>query len=136
MSYVPDYDRDSVDLGFMATGRMRPNLHVQLKATINLRKAGEIFKFALKKKNYDDLRVPTQVPRIVVVLALPKQETSWLNVSVSHLVMKRCAYWASLRGEPELPDDQASVSIEIPTVNRFDVDCLRKLMEAAREGGL
>jgi hypothetical protein len=136
MTYVPDYDRDSVDLGFMAAGKMRPNLHVQLKATINLQRAGEIFKFTLKKKNYDDLRVPTQVPRIVVVLALPKKETSWLNVSVSKLVMKRCAYWASLRGKPELPDGQASVTIEIPAVNRFDVDGLRKLMEAAREGGI
>jgi hypothetical protein len=37
VTYVPDYDRDSIDLGFIAAGKMRPNLHVQLKATINLR---------------------------------------------------------------------------------------------------
>jgi hypothetical protein len=135
-TYVPDYDRESIDLGFSAAGRMRPNLHVQLKATINLRRAGEFFKFSLKKKNYDDLRVPTQVPRIIVVLALPKKETSWLNVSASKLVMKRCAYWTSLRGKPELPDGQGSVTIEIPLANRFDVAGLRKLMEAARGGDI
>jgi Domain of unknown function (DUF4365) len=72
-TYAPDFDRDSIDLGFSAGGRMRPNLHVQLKATINLRKAGDHFKFLLKKKNYDDLRAPTQVPRVLVVLALPKK---------------------------------------------------------------
>jgi hypothetical protein len=111
MTYVPDYDRESVDLGFMAAGAMRPNLHVQLKATINLKKAGDVFKFTLKKKNYDDLRVRTQVPRIVVVLSLPKKEMSWLNVSISKLVMRRCAYWTSIRGKPELPDGQASVTV-------------------------
>ena len=99
-TYVPNIDRDSVDIGFMAGGQMRPNIHAQLKATINLRRSGEFFKFSLKKKNYDDLRAQTQIPRIVVVLALPKNETSWLNVSVAKLVMKHCAYWASLRREP------------------------------------
>lgn len=136
VTYEPGIDRDSVDLGFMASGRMRPKLDAQLKATINLRRLGEVFKFPLKKKNYDDLRIPTQVPRILVVMDLPKKESSWLSVSVSRLVMKKCAYWALLRGKDELPDGQASVTIDIPAVNRFDVDGLRKLMEAAREGGI
>src|SRR3974390_3227443 len=121
VTYVPDYDRDSVDLGISAAGKMRPNLHVQLKATINLRRAGDFFKFNDKKKNYDDLRVLTQVPRIVVVLELPKKETGWLSVSASKLVIKRCAYWASLQRKPELPFGQESVTIEIPAANRFDV---------------
>jgi len=136
VTYIPDYDRDSVDLGFSAAGKMRPNLHVQLKATINLRRDGEFFKFTVKKKNYNDLRVPTQVPRIVVVLELPKKETSWLNVSAAKLVIRRCAYWASLRRKPELPYGQESVTIEIPAANRFDMDGLRKLMEAARWGDI
>lgn len=67
-TYRPDFDRDSVDIGFNAGGSMRPNLHVQLKATINLRKNGDLFKFSLGKKNYDDLRAETQVPRVIVVL--------------------------------------------------------------------
>jgi hypothetical protein len=135
-TYEPDFDRDSIDLGIMAGGQMRPNIHVQLKATINLRRAGEFFKFSLKKKNYDDHRAPTQVPRIVVVLALPKKDTDWLNVSVSKLVIKKCAYWVSLRRKPELPDGQESVTIEIPAANIFDVPGLRKLMQAARDGGV
>jgi hypothetical protein len=50
VTYVPDYDRDSVDLGVMAAGRMRPNLHLQLKATINLRRDGEILKLLRKRR--------------------------------------------------------------------------------------
>jgi hypothetical protein len=89
-----------------------------------------------RRSIFGDLRVSTQVPRIVVVLALPKKETSWLNVSVSKLVMKRCAYWVSLHRKPELPDEQESVTIEIPASNRFDVGGLRKLMQAARGGDI
>jgi Domain of unknown function (DUF4365) len=135
-SYVPDVDRDSVDIGFNAGGDMRPNLHVQLKATISLRRSGDLFKLSIKKKNYDDLRVPTVVPRVIVVLAMPGSETKWLNVSVKQLVMKRCAYWASLKGLPELSEGQQSVTISVPEGNRFDVDGLRKLMEMARRGSV
>jgi hypothetical protein len=66
-----------------AGGEMRPNLHVQLKSTINLRKTGSVLKFQLQKKNYDALRARTQVPRILVVLDLPKSEKMWLNISVN-----------------------------------------------------
>lgn len=133
-TYRPEYDRDSVDIGFNAGGSMRPNLHVQLKATINLRKSGDFFKFQLEKKNYDDLRVETMVPRIIVILALPKKEEIWLNVSVERLIIRRCAFWASLRGMPELPLGQELKTIAAPAVNRFDVNGLNKLMEMARTG--
>lgn len=133
-TYVPDLDRDSVDLGFKAGGLMRPNIHAQLKATINLRKAGTNSKFVISKKNYDDLRVVTQVPRILIVLAMPKKEQSWLNVSPAGLLMRRRAYWASLRGLPDLPLGQASKTIEIPTANVFDVKALTTLMQKARTG--
>lgn len=133
-TYVPDLDRDSVDLGFKAGGAMRPNIHAQLKATTGLRKAGSNLKFVVSKKNYDDLRVVTQVPRVLIVLAMPKNELSWLNVSPARLQIRRCAYWVSLRGLPDLPLSQQSKTIEIPMANLFDVGALKILMEKARTG--
>jgi Domain of unknown function (DUF4365) len=133
-TYVPEYGRDSIDLGFGAGGAMRPRLEVQLKATINFSAREGKFKFSLKKKNYDDLRVPTQVPRILVVLALPRRQTSWLDISGKRLVLRRCAYWTSLQGEPELPDGQENRTILIPSTNVFDVEGLKTLMEKARRG--
>jgi hypothetical protein len=133
-TYIPDIDRDSVDLGFNAGGTMRPNVHAQLKATMNMRKNGNNFKFPLKKKNYDDLRAPTQVPRILIVLGMPKRESSWVNVSVARLIMRRCAYWVSLQGMPELPDGQESKTVEIPIANVFDIDALKALMDKSRKG--
>ena len=118
----------------MLADQCAQNLHVQLKATINLRKSGDFFKFQLEKKNYDDLKVETMVPRIIVILALPKKEEIWLNVSVERLIIRRCAFWASLRGMPELPLGQESKTIAAPAVNKFDVNGLNKLMEMARTG--
>jgi len=135
-TYVSGLDRDSIDIGFCAGGELRPNLHAQLKATKNLKKSGNEFKFRLKRKNYDDLRVPSMVPRIVVVLALHKQELHWLSVSTQRLVIKRSAYWASLTGMGDLPASQDSITIRIPSANRFDVDGLKGLMQKARTGSI
>jgi hypothetical protein len=135
-TYKPNPDRDSIDVGVNAGGAMRPNIHVQLKATINLRKSGEYFKYSISRKNYDDLRAETQTPRIMVILALPKKETSWLNVSLQRLIMRRCAFWVSIRGEPELPAEQQSITIAIPMSNTFDVEELKKLMKMSRTGAV
>jgi hypothetical protein len=135
-TYVPDIDRDSVDIGFNAGGDMRPNLHVQLKSTINLRRVGNVLKFHLQKKNYDDLRARTQVPRILVVLDLPKSEKTWLNISVKRLIIRRCAFWMSLSGMPPLPDQRQSITLDIPSDIRFDVEGLKDIMQMARSGAV
>jgi hypothetical protein len=132
----PDFDRDSIDLTFGAGGRMRPRIDAQLKATINLRRRGPHYTFKLSKKNYDDLRGPTMIPRIIIVLALPRKEVYWVNISVQRLIMRRSAFWASLRGKPELADGQQSITIQIPEANRFDIDGLKQLMEVARLGAI
>jgi hypothetical protein len=133
---VPEIDRDSVDVSIAAGGAFRPQLNAQLKATIRLPKSGEFLKFSLKKKNYDDLRVPTMVPRILIVLALHKLPKHWVNVSAHRLIMRRCAYWLSLRDAPELPPEQATTTIQSPIANQFDVACLANLMDQARTGSL
>jgi hypothetical protein len=67
-----DFDRDGVDLEIKAGGGMRPSVALQLKATINLGEATDgMFRFPLKRRNYDLLRIPTQVPRLLIVLDLP-----------------------------------------------------------------
>jgi hypothetical protein len=131
---TPDFDRDSIDLMVAAGGDVRPKIDLQLKATINLRKVGNNFALQLKKKNYDDLRVASMTPRLIVVLNLPKKEPEWLKVSVQRLVIKRCAYWASLSGAPPLPANQDTKVVLFPATNRFDVDGVRELMEMARTG--
>lgn len=129
-------DRDGTDVQIRAGGSMRPSLDIQLKATINLEpsKDGK-FSYSLKKRNYDLLREPTMVPNILVLLALPATEAEWLTVSAEQLILRRCAYWASLKGLPE-SQNKDTVTIYINDTYRFDVEGLKALMERARTGAV
>jgi len=129
-----DIDRDGVDVQIRAGGSMRPSLDIQLKATINLGEPnGAEFRFPLKRRNYELLREPTMTPRILVVLDLPRDEMDWLSVTPAALILRRCAYWASLSGHPETENTE-SVTVSIQSGNRFDIDALRVLMEQSRTG--
>lgn len=128
-----DPDRDSVDIQISAGGHMRPKLDVQLKSTMNLRGNAEAFSYPLKLKNYNDLRIETQTPRILVILDLPDDRSSWLTTHVDQLVIRRCAYWVSLHGMPDT-SNTTSVTLSIPRSNVFDVASIARLMEQSRTG--
>jgi len=133
---TPSLDRDSVDLEIHAGGPRRPKLDLQLKATTDLGPEIEnAYRFSLKIKNYNDLRVETLVPRILVVLVLPKSEDKWLTVTAEELILRRCAYWRSLAGAPETMN-RNSVAVSVPVGNRFDIHALRSLLDRARTGAL
>lgn len=131
----PDFDRDSIDLTVSAGGHMRPRIDLQLKATINLNSSNGSFTFALPIKNYNDLRLAAQTPRLIVVLDMPREQGLWLTCSREELVLRRSAYWASLCGCGET-ENRATVTINIPQANRFDVEGLRSLMDASRNGAI
>ena len=129
----PNLDRDSVDLTITAGGQSRPKLDLQLKGTINLDPSVDAMPFPIKLKNYNDLRESTQVPRILVVVRLPRIPEQWLSVSSERLILRHCAYWMSLRNAPEA-DVATSKTVYIPTKNRFDIKGLKALMEQSRTG--
>ena len=132
---VPGPDRDSIDLRVHAGGSYRPALDLQLKATTNLEASQNGSRpFRLKIKNYNDLREPTQTPRLLVVLKLPDDESRWMTVTKECLTLRRCAYWHSLqKGHREI-EGQSTVTVHISDCNVFDVDALRALMEKSRRG--
>ena len=131
----PQPDRDSVDLRIQAGGPRRPALDLQLKATVDLGEpqAG-LRAFRLSMKNYDDLRVITQTPRLLVVLDLPTDESQWMTVTTEELVLRRRAYWLSLQEGHDEVVGQQTVTVRIPAQNVFNVDALRTLMERSRRG--
>ena len=131
---VPDLDRDGVDLRIEAGGAMRPALDLQLKATARpgVPASGSLT-FDLKRRNYDLLRVDTQTPRILVVFVLPGNRNHWMTITREELVLRRSAYWLSLRGADETMN-RSSLTVRLPVANLFDVDGLRRLMEQSRNG--
>ena len=133
---VPDIDRDGVDLQIRAGGAMRPAIDLQLKATVNLLdKDDHHFRFPLPTRNFELLRVNTQTPRLLVVFALPKQESRWLTVTTEKLVLRRCAYWANLRGQPETTN-RSTVTVSLGKKDVFDVTGLQRLMAQSRNGSI
>ena len=131
-----DFDRDGVDLRIQGSGRMHPALELQLKATVNLvRRKDGLFRFDLKRRNYDLLREDAQTPRLLVVLHLPKDERRWLTIEADRLVLRHLAYWANLKGMPD-SRNKRSVTIQIDPSNVFDVTTLQSLIEQSREGTL
>ena len=134
---VPRPDRDSVDLRIQAGGPRRPALDWQLKATADLGgpQAG-FLRFRLSVKNYDDLRVSTLVPRLLMVLDLPRNESQWMTVTIEQLALRRRAYWLSLQQDHTKNVDQKTVTVRIPEEQVLDVEALQTLMEMCRKGEL
>ena len=129
-----DLDRDGIDLSVQAAGAMRPALDLQLKATISLgAPSNGVLQFRLPARNHNLLCIPTQTPRLLVVLDLPRSEDQWVTVTRDELILRRCAYWANLTGRDET-DNVESVTVPIPEQNLFDVSALHALMEQSRRG--
>ncbi len=128
-----NFDRDGVDLTIEAGDAFRPKIDLQLKASFNLDDSAEEMAFFCPKRNYDLLRIATQVPRLLLVLRMPAEKPKWVNVSPTELVLKHCAYWMSLRGHIE-SENKTGQTVYIPTSNRFNVLSLQALMEQSRTG--
>ena len=130
-----DLDRDSIDVSIHGGEPQHPSLDLQLKATTKLGPEGNGCRSfpSLSIKNYNDLRCPTQTPRLLVVLELPQEEFHWMMVTPEELTLRRRAYWLSLQGEREVPNKE-TVTVHIPEDNRLDVEALQTLMERSRNG--
>ena len=89
----------------------------------------------MNRRNYDLLRDPTQTPRVLVVLDLPRDDDQWIKVTTDELILRRCAYWLSLVRAPET-DNRSSVTVRIPMENVFDVKNLRLIMDRSRGGDI
>ena len=131
----PDLDRDSVDVSIHGGGPYRPSLDLQLKATTKL--GPELNGYhsfsSLSIKNYNDLRVETQAPRLLVVLDLPQDESRWMTVTPEELILRRRAYWLSRQGKGAVSNRQ-TVTVHIPVGNLLNVESLKTLMGRSRKG--
>ena len=115
-----DVDDDSIDVGLERTGGCAPKLDLQLKCTADpIPNAGDI-SFALKIKNYNDLRRPTVAPRWLVVMFVPTDVSEWLHIPghPQPTAVRRCAWWKSLAEEPDV-GNTASVTVHLPRQNLF-----------------
>ena len=129
----PEPDTDSVDGVLMADFGQRPRVEFQAKATSqDILRDGSLH-FPLPLKNYEDLRNDVLVPRILIVVLVPREEHQWVNQTEDKLCLHHCGYWLSLEGRPAVPNT-SSVSVKVPTTNVFNRAQLCDLMTKVDSG--
>jgi hypothetical protein len=135
----PEVDDDSIDFSVYGKGfngiYSRPQVDIQLKCHIHHEHIGEHgFNYPLKIKNYNDLRATdVLVPRLLIVVVVPKQVIDWIAQSDKEARIKYCGYWQSIRGMADT-QNTSTVSISIPRSNRMDADGLTALMQRVASG--
>jgi len=106
----------------------------QLKATINALPKNGVIKYSLEVKNYRKL-IKTRVgtPRILIVYSMPREDNLWMTVNNEETLLRKCAWWCSLKGYPDV-DNTERVVVDIPLVQQLTPEALAGLMEKAKEG--
>jgi hypothetical protein len=111
------------------------SIDVQAKSTTLANVDGPTIKYDMEVKTYEDLRDPeVRRARLLVLLVLPEDESQWLHQTPEELVLRRCAYWFSLRGCGPVPN-QRSIRIAISRSNIFSVEALREILARTNETG-
>lgn len=89
----PETDDDGIDFTLSSREGRRPRLDIQLKSTSETIAHTDALHYPLKRRN-DDLLIasPLLVPRILVLVYLPPDVTTWSNVSEKRLLLRRAAY--------------------------------------------
>lgn len=112
-----------------ATYRNSIMLDVQLKATVETPtdRGTHLSYFVRGKERYEKLCEPCEaVPCLLVVLFLPNDEEQWMAHSPEELILRRCAYWESLRGAPA-STNKSGQTVYLPKRQRLTPQSLLKI---------
>jgi hypothetical protein len=104
-----------------------PKIDVQLKCTSQqsiVKKDHVAWK--LNRDHHNRLVAASVNPQLLVVLVLPEDETTWIEHSVEALLIRRCAYWLRMDGQP--PISSGSRIVHVPMANVFSPESLMTLM--------
>lgn len=133
----PDEDKEGIDAvithygAIEGTWRTQVTINVQLKATIKVPadNGNHLSYFIQGIRRYDRLREDHREPvRLLVVLFLPEKHPDWIEWSEERLLLKRCAYWLSLRNAPQVPNETGA-TVKIPKDQSFGPDALKRLVQ-------
>jgi hypothetical protein len=108
------------------------NLDIQAKSSTTAVVTPTSVLYDMEVKSYDDLRDPgVGCPRILVLLVMPEDEPAWTEQSEDHLLIRKCAYWISLKGMTPTTNT-ATIRVPILRTNLFSVDALNQLVDKVR----
>jgi len=116
--------------------RTQITINIQLKATIAVpANDGALLSYFLPGvRRYDKLRADHREPvRLMVVLFLPRDPKEWLSSTPDQLILRKAAYWVSLRHAPPTPND-TGCTVKIPVSQLFTPAELKALVQKLAAG--
>lgn len=131
------WDKDGVDVSVMRRGKKgaiaSPRLDLQVKSRQGRAETSPIL-YDLDVKTYRELCSELyQVPRVLALVLVPDDAAEWLKHGEDEMALRRCAYWASFRGEPGT-SNSAAKRVRIPREQVLDVNALQRLIESTAQG--
>ena len=126
-------DWDSVDGILIADWGRRPRIEFQAKSTRQDIIQDDHLRFRLDMDNYNQLRMNSTIPCILIVLRMPDEKHQWINQTEDELCLRHCAYWVSLLGHPAVPNI-ANITVRLPLSNVFNGAQLHALMHKVERG--
>jgi hypothetical protein len=108
-------------------------LDLQLRSSTRAEVTDTEIKHDLDVRTYDLLRTTPPVPRVLVLLVLPTEEQEWLSQSTEELIVRRCAYWLSLR-RSDPTDSSSTIRVALPRSQVFSVEAVQDLLERIAQG--
>ncbi len=120
-----DFTISAVDI------KRQPKIDIQVKSSSVYEDRNDYIKYALKGKNFNDLRISKEeiiAPRFLVLVTVPKEPENWINLSHDGTQINYCSYWYNLMGRKEEIKDTSTKTIEIPKKQIFTPEVLNKMM--------
>lgn len=128
-------DKDGIDMEIHRRGpkglTRSPRLEIQVKSERRDAPTDDTFSYKLKAKNFNDLcssGLVELVPRILVLVLVPTDLTTWMGHSEAELALRHCGYWANLANEKPLANGVTSKAIHISRLNIFSPHALDIIM--------
>ena len=130
---IPGHDVRSVDGVLAGSFGHRSRIEFQVKATTRDIQRGDSLRLPITVREYDELRMESWVPRILIVAVMPPASEPWLSQSNDGLYLHSSVYWVSLADLPPV-SNTVTVTVSIPTANVFDRIQLEAMMNRAAAG--
>lgn len=97
-------------------------IDIQLKSSYAVTESRDFIKYNMDRLAYDKLRRDAELPQILVLFAMPRDASLWLNTSTDRLVMTKCAYWLDMRGFQ--PKAGTHPQVAVPRSQIFGIEAL------------
>lgn len=109
------------------------SLDFQLKCTKNWSISNDFVVYDLESKTYNDIvtRDPLATGVMLILMCLPKDVASWVNISEDGLMLQKCCYFFTPAGQP-VKNEKSKKRIKIPRVNILSSNAIQTALDDER----